>query len=725
MFVFPCGYLIADNGVVPKTSRKLTPVTDSFRASNLRRFGVGLVAAKFVLVPMAFDPGAMNPFAVPKAIVGQTIGVLLVGVMVALLLRFGRTPWRTTPVHLAVATLIATYLIASAFALNRVVAILGSPDDAVGLATVLDGAVLFLGLATLVSTRLESRVLAAALFVPLIPIVAYELLQRAGGDPVAWTSDIGTVRPFSTFGNADVLAHYVGTLGVAAGALLILHRWTRCDATFLAAVCVVALAGTLLTATRAVVPGLMFAGIVVAGFALRRRATTNIRRPLLILSVVTLIVLPAVALSPIGQRFVGFASSMSRIQEGGPVEGSIGGRLVLYEAAFAQISGRPILGVGPGNFVVAYPATRSERAYEFLQTTAIENSPHNWLLKVGTDAGILGLGVFAATLIAAVVVATSRRASSVVAIPALVAIVYLLGAGLFTVNDAGTEWLLWASLGVIAAVPRPTSDTGPKLVAAPRASRHSRPWVLLIPVVLGVAALPMAAAAIEGERAGGENRRSRLAGAVPQSVAAGERAVSRVSYRAEYWHGLGLSLAARADYGRAERAFARAVELAPYHTTYVANLARAQASLGRQGDSDMFARAVGTAHVAVVQDPRNIESYVALAIVAQAAGRSIDSVAAAESALRIGPEPTDINFYAAAADAYFSMARMDQAERLLRLGLGRSPNVTAGRSLHLQLARVLAQTERRAEALAEVDKVLAALPTDRAAQELRQRILAQ
>ena len=676
-------------------------------------------------MPLIFDPAGLNAFAIPKSIASQALGLTVTGILIAMYLRFGRIASQRTMLHLAVAGLVGVYLAASAFALNGTVAILGSSDDAAGLATLIDGAVLFLAIATLIQTRWDATVLASALFLPLVPVVGYELVQKAGADPVPWISDIGRVRPFSTFGNADVLGHYLGTLAIGASALAVLHKWPDWKYVALsAATAALALGGTLMTATRAVVPGLVAAGAVLIVVALRQRAGGGrSRRAVLAVSLAGFATLAVIALSPVGQRFVGFAASISRIQEGGPIEGSIAGRLVLYEAALAQISARPLLGVGPGNFVAAYPGSRPAGAYEALQTNAIENSPHNWLLKVGTDAGVLGLAAYVATLIGAAALATAAPAAvSAFAMAALLALVYLLGAGMFTVNDAGTEWLYWTCLGIIAATVRARVDDSD----SPRTDRRDRGrgWAL-IPLALGLVALFAAANALEAGRAAGENYRARISGSLPRSIAAGERAVSRASYRAEYWHGLGLSFAVASDFPKARTAFQRAVDLAPHHTTYVTNLARAQASIGRQGDSGMLQAAVATAHTAVSQDPRNVEAYVALTIVGQAAGRSAESVTAAESALRIGPEPTDINFYAAAGEGYLSMNRVEDAERVVRLGLARSPNVPTGRTLHLLLARVLHQTGRRGEAIAEIDKVLAVLPNDRSAQELRRQIVMQ
>jgi len=704
----------------------LEAIEAAFTDSTIRRFGIGLLAAKFILVPLVFDPSGLNAFSVPKAVTGQVLGALLLGVLLSLLARFRRAMWRPAPVHAAVGVLLGTYVAATLVALNLPVALIGSPENAVGLFALLDGIVLFLGLGMLVRTPMDAWVLGVALFVPVLPVVSYELIQWTGKDPIAWVTP-GTVRPFSTFGNPDLLAPYLGTTTSAAGALSIAAERNvgRRYRSLAALIAIFGLAGTLLTGSRAAVVGFGLVAVLAAIVILHAKIRGQRRGVPVALTLGLVAASVTIALSPVGQRFVGLAASVIRAEEGVPIEGSVGGRLVLYQAAATQIQERPVFGVGPDNFTAAFPRTRPEDAFKVLKTNAIETATHDWVLKVGTDAGILGLFAFIATLVAGVLAALSSRGTSWISWPALASAVYLLGTGLFSPNDAGTDWLYWAALGVIASANDGRGQKVTRPTVAGSRSHRGRPQgrsvaaLSSVPLGFGLLLASLLLPALEANRAAGENRALRLSGSVPASIVAGERATARASYRAEYWHGLGLSFAAMKDYAKAERSFSKAVELASYHTTYLTNLARAQLGLGLAGDRSKMAAALETARQAIRNDPNNGDAHVTLSIVGQASGHPEETVTASERALSLGFGSSDPAFYLLTGRAYLQLDRPADAERLLRSGIAVPTDPQMWASLELELARALVRQQRNAEAIAEIEKILAAIPGHRGAQELR------
>lgn len=712
------------DGTRTRTRRPRAGSADAFTSSFLRKFGVALIAAKFIIVPLAFDPSAFNAFSVPKALVGQMIGALLLGVILAILARDRHALTLQRPVLAAIGALVVTYGAASIVALDPSLALIGSPENGVGLLSLLDGVVLFVGVAVLVRTRSDAWTIGVALFAPVIAVLAYEVLQWTGNDPVRWALEVGTTRPFSTFGNANLLATYLGALGVGAAGLALLggavltspYRW----ALGLLAAC--ALVGTLMTQTRSSLVGLALVALVgLPLLALRSRARLD-ARAIAAIALATIFASGLVLVSPVGQRLAGAATALAR---GEAMDAAFSNRLVLYGAALEQVRQRSLLGVGPDNFAAAYPTTRPEAAFAAFNTYAIESSTHSWPLKVATDAGILGLIAFLAAPIAAAIAARRQRAYPGVALPVLGALAYLLGTGLFVPNDAGTDWIYWAALGIVVAASRQRAE--PDRVLPP--VRHRRPpggeranAISYLPLGLGLLAVLLLLPGLEGGRAAGESRALRREGSIEQAAAMGVRAISSVPYRAEYWQELGISYGAVGDHRKAEMAFAKAVELAPYRTTYITNLARAQMGLGSDGDPSKLEAALATARQAVANDPRNGDAYTTLAIVAQTANHPAEAVSANDHAFRLGSNATNATFCLLVGRAYLSLGEVADAERMFRLGMSRYMDEATWTLMELDLARALALLGRKDEALAEIDKVLAARPGHPAAQQLRLEI---
>ena len=105
---------------------------------QLRRVGVGILAVKLALVPVIFDTGALVAFALPKTIVSEALAAGLATVLIMLGLRDGVRTWIRNPVVAGVVGYFFVYAIASAFALDRYLALFGSHDRLLGLLATAD-----------------------------------------------------------------------------------------------------------------------------------------------------------------------------------------------------------------------------------------------------------------------------------------------------------------------------------------------------------------------------------------------------------------------------------------------------------------------------------------------------------------------------------------------------------------------------------------------------------
>src|SRR5438552_11233897 len=122
----------------------------SLLRSRLRLFGVTLLCAKVTLVPLAFDHSADIPFGVTKAMVSHGLAYALVGVLAGLFLQFGRHVFIRSWLHVPVLVFFFVNVLAASFAADPFLGLYGTHERMLGLGTVADGVVLYLGIALLV-----------------------------------------------------------------------------------------------------------------------------------------------------------------------------------------------------------------------------------------------------------------------------------------------------------------------------------------------------------------------------------------------------------------------------------------------------------------------------------------------------------------------------------------------------------------------------------------------
>jgi hypothetical protein len=405
-------------------------------------------------------------------------------------------------------------------------------------------------------------------------------------------------------------------------------------------------------------------------------------------------------------------------------EGSIAGRVDIYRVALSEVAERPLFGVGPDNFVVAYPRHRSPNATQLHESDAPQTSPHSWLLKVATDAGGLGLVAYAVMLGIAFWTAARKRD---VAFAGLAMVVSFLATGMISISDVGTEWLLWAGLGLIA-VPTLGETTDAAVVSGRRRGQvHTRvvgPRAALgwVAIALGIALSLLQLNALDASRAAALSRQARSAVTPSLSVAkaSGQRAVSLDAGRPEYWHELGLALAANEEFRAAEVAFERAAEAAPHQVVYVLNLAKAQVAIGQSSGGANIAEALTTARRAAELDPLLADVHYTLALASYVNGLHAEAAEASEHAWAIRPSPGTASGFEVPVRAYRQLGRPSDAERWVRAAIA-----SLGNSLEwqLELTELLLEQGRTAEALTQVDLVLASYPNDAAARTLREMIV--
>lgn len=143
--------------------------------------------------------------------------VIALGVLTMVLIgayRVSRTrrlevPW--SPVLLAAGVLLAAFIVATAVSPQPVLSIVGRPGRHTGLFMYGTYLVLFVLCTRLYRDRTPAGV-AKTLLGAAVPVTAYGLLQAAGVDPLGWQLVEGGPPVFSTFGNANFYAAFLGVV---------------------------------------------------------------------------------------------------------------------------------------------------------------------------------------------------------------------------------------------------------------------------------------------------------------------------------------------------------------------------------------------------------------------------------------------------------------------------------------------------------------------------------
>src|SRR6266550_6351381 len=96
----------------------LAEPSSDFLRSKLRLAGIGLVCAKLALIPVVFDHDSDVPFSVIKALLSHALAYVLAGVILGLILRYGRSVLVWSWLHVPVLAFLAANIAATLFAVD-------------------------------------------------------------------------------------------------------------------------------------------------------------------------------------------------------------------------------------------------------------------------------------------------------------------------------------------------------------------------------------------------------------------------------------------------------------------------------------------------------------------------------------------------------------------------------------------------------------------------------
>jgi O-antigen ligase/tetratricopeptide (TPR) repeat protein len=703
------------------------------RVSRIRAFGAALLCAKVALLPGVFDYSLDVPFTVAKSLLSHALAYALGAVMIGLLIRFGRSFFVWSWVHVPVALFLIANIAAAVFAADPVLALYGAHSRMLGLGTIADWVVVYFAVVLLVRTRAEAAAVIACALVASLFVLAYELVQTLGRDPLSWDQDVVT-RPISTIGQATSLAQYLTILAVGAVGLALhvrgIRRAVRALVMVLAALL---LAGAGATGTRSAALGVVTGStLLVLAIWLRHPSPRARMLALATAGLASAAMAALLLLTPLGSRITAATSSQTVSADDNMlarIEPATETRVALYQIAVAMVRDRPILGYGPDNFAVGVPRFRTEtEPSEIRQSLA--TSAHSWLAYAGTGSGVIGLAAFVAIAVVALSMAL-RESFRPLALVGAGMLAAFLGTGLTTINEISTDWLFWAAAGMVAAATaRPSRSIDALRSRRPSGAvreskrlgdsfRHVAP---LLCVVMGLSLSLTVINAWDAARLTRSAELLRLQGHAREAVDLALRATRSDPGRAEYWHGLGLAYISASRWADASAAFDRARKLAPYDVRNAGDFARAQVILASSGDGNARTKATELADEAVRVDPNNPLAQLTRAVVMQVSGNLPEATRSVERALALDPASTNDVLYVTATQIYSDSGRASDAVRVARRGLGVLGGTAVSVPLRYELARALVASSQPSDALTELDIALSIQPGYAPAEQLRSEI---
>lgn len=707
-------------------------VAGAVTASKLRLFGVAVLCAKVALVPLVFDPSLDMPFVASKALLSHGLAYVLAAVIAGLLIEFGTAFFVRSWIHVPVLAFLIANCAAAVFAVDRTLALFGTHARMLGLGSTLDLVVLYFAVVLLVRTRRDAFAVGISILAASSLVLGYEIVQIVGRDPFRWSID-SVARPFSTFGQATALAQYLTVLALGVFACgLFVERLPAFVRVLVLLYSGLLLLGSAATGTRSALVGLVVGSAALVLVVWRVHPSRRARALSVLGAASGIAALAGVLLfTPLGARLAATIESPALEDDDEVVarlEPSTAGRLALYEIGIDMVRERPVLGYGPDNFTVGVPRYRPERAPELIRQNVV-SSAHSWVVQVATSSGLVGLACFVAVALVAFSLAL-RKGLPTGGIAGAAMLGAFLGTGLTTVNEFGTEWLFWFSVGAIAAsraAIQRSSNPDEFQVGKGRLGRHDA-WVTRVVILFLVATAALVAlngvTALGASRSARGSQEARLGGQRPLAVALAQSATRADPGRAEYWHILGLAYTATVSWREAVSAFDRAATLAPHDVRYIGDLAAAQLILAGTGDVSARSRARELGERATQVDPNNPRAHLTRAVVMQVLGDLPEALRSAERALALDPGSRNERLYVTAAQVMLDSGRPADAVRVARQGIAALGLTNASVTTRIELARALLASGQPLEALAELDTTLTIRPNDPTAQRLRAEIRA-
>jgi O-antigen ligase len=355
-------------------------------ADVLERVHVWVVRLGVFLLPLVVLWSTNDPVVLPKLLAARVLILFLAAIVLARWLRSEMTI-RRTPLDLPILAYVASAGVSTLFAANMNLAFFGSNGRLEGFLTIATYAALFWLTLQSLSNTAQARGVLKALLAGAFVVATIAVLQAvAGALTVGPTSSVA--RASATFGNSNALAAYLAMVLPLAVNEFLKAPLTSDRVLAGNVVAMVAIALVLTFGRGGWVGGAVGVMIVIV-------ATKPSRRRVMVMAggAVGLVaaMVAAVALLGSGGAPIAQATAARLLSLLDPTAGTGAIRLHIWKDTLGLIASRPLVGYGPDNFGLVFPAFQTG---SWSRLSLIDES-HSELLQIAATQGILGLAAFA------------------------------------------------------------------------------------------------------------------------------------------------------------------------------------------------------------------------------------------------------------------------------------------------------------------------------------------
>jgi putative inorganic carbon (HCO3(-)) transporter len=355
-------------------------------AGVLQRVHLWLIRLGAFLIPLVFAWSTNDPVILPKLVAAGVL-ILLLAAVVLVRWRRGEMTVKRTPLDLPMLAYVASAGVSTLFAANVNLAFFGASGRLEGWLTIATYAALFWLTVQSLPDAAEARGVMRALLAGAFVVSLLAVLQAvAGALAVDPTSSVA--RASATFGNSNALAAYLAmVLPLAVNDFL--RATSTSDRILAGNVVAMVVIALLLTFGR----GGWIGGavgvviVIVATKPSRRRVVVMVGAAVGVVAVI----LGAIALLGAGGAPIAQATEARLLTLLDPTAGTGAIRLHIWKDTLGLIASRPLLGYGPDNFGIVFPAFQTG---SWSRLSVIDES-HSEVLQIAATQGVVGLAAFA------------------------------------------------------------------------------------------------------------------------------------------------------------------------------------------------------------------------------------------------------------------------------------------------------------------------------------------
>lgn len=350
------------------------------------------------LLPLTLSPFSYDNFDLPKVVLFRALVVFIFACWLAGQVFSKNIIIRRSSLDVFVLVFLGVIFIATIHTIHFPTSLWGKYERYEGfLALLTYGTLFFLTVQTFKDTKriktLSETIIAATALVSL-----YGLFQYFGFDFISWGEQFFEAkRVASTFGNPILLAGYL----VMVFPIVIIRYQQEKNiyrVTYYALVSFLVFAALLVTFSRG--GWIAFLVSVVFLIATQGRRLVSSRLLALALSLFAILLIVALVGSANFSAQPNNPSLFERAKLAFKIgEGSVATRLLIWGSALKIIRDSPWLGYGPDTFHLTYPPRGSLRYAQLVGRWNQPDNAHNYLLQLGSTAGLLGIWSFLSIII--------------------------------------------------------------------------------------------------------------------------------------------------------------------------------------------------------------------------------------------------------------------------------------------------------------------------------------